>query len=109
MKTVLYCQMMTVYVKYEFVLGLISVGDFTSIYLRYNLQISKGDIKMHILVIFEIKSYYSIKQIILSKARKTISFLSSSKRNSYFIIVYGFPFQNKLMIFIHLVFGYVIN
>ena len=48
METVLYCQIMIMYVKYEFVLGLISVGDFSSIHLRYNLQISKHDIKMHI-------------------------------------------------------------
>ena len=48
METLLYCQIMIMYVKYEFVLGLISVGDFPSIYLRYNLQISKCDIKMHI-------------------------------------------------------------
>ena len=48
MKKVLYCQIMIMYAKYEFVLGLISVGDFPSMNLRYNLQISKCDIKMHI-------------------------------------------------------------
>ena len=52
METVLYCQIMIMYVKYEFVLGLISVGDFPSINLRYNLQISKCDIKMHIFSYF---------------------------------------------------------
>ena len=44
----------------------------------------------------------------LSKVMKTISFLSSSKWDSYIIIMYGFPFQNIIMIFIHLVFVYVI-
>ena len=48
METVLYCPIMIMYAKYEFVLGLISVGDFPSINLGYNLQISKCDIKMHI-------------------------------------------------------------
>ena len=45
MGTVLCCQIMIMYVRYEFVLGLISVGDFPSIHLRYNSQISKCDIK----------------------------------------------------------------
>ena len=40
------------YAKYEFVLGLISVGDFPSINLRFNLQKSKCDIKMHIFSYF---------------------------------------------------------
>ena len=48
METVLCCQIMIMYVKYKFVLGLISVGDFPSINLSYNLQISKCDIKIHI-------------------------------------------------------------
>ena len=38
------CHIMIMYVKYEFVLGLISVGDFPSIYLRYNSQITKNNI-----------------------------------------------------------------
>ena len=45
----------------------------------------------------------------LSKVMKTILFLSSPKLNSYIVIMYGFPFQNMIIIFIHLVFGYVIN
>ena len=52
METVLYCPIMIMYAKYEFVLGLISVGDFPSINLGYNLQISKCDIKMHIFSYF---------------------------------------------------------
>ena len=45
----------------------------------------------------------------LSKVMKTILFLSSPKLTSYIVIMYGFPFQNMIIIFIHLVFGYVIN
>ena len=44
METLLCCQIMIMYVKREFVLELISVGDFPSIYLRYNSQITKFDI-----------------------------------------------------------------
>ena len=60
---------------------------------------------MHISDIFQNKSYYKMKQIMLSKVMKTISFLSSSKWNSYIL----YDFQNIIMIFIHLVLVYVIN
>ena len=33
------------YVEFEFVLGVISVGDFPSINLRYNSQLSKCNIR----------------------------------------------------------------
>ena len=97
------------YFKYEFVLGLISVGDFPSISLRYNSQISKRDINCIFFIFFEIKSCYKIKQIMLFKVMKTMSILSSSKWNSYITIMNGFQFQNMIMIFTHLVFFYVIN
>ena len=50
-----------------------------------------------------------MKQIMLSKVMKPISFLSSSKRNCYIIIIYGFQFQNTIMIFINVVLAHVIN
>ena len=50
-----------------------------------------------------------MKQIMLSKVMKPISFLSSSKWNSYNIIMYGFQFQNIIMIFIHVVSFHVID
>ena len=99
---------MTTYVKYEFVLGLISVGDFPSIYLRYNSQITKFDIYCKF-VIFWIKSCYKMKQIMLSKVTNPISFLSSSKCIFYIITMYGFQFQNIIMIFINVVLAHVIN
>ena len=64
---------------------------------------------MHISDIFQNKSCYKMKQIMLSKVMKTISFLSSSKWNSYIIFMYVFQFQNIIMIFIHVVLVYVIN
>ena len=42
-----------------------------------------------------------MKQIMLSKVMKPISFLSSSKYNCYIIIMYIFQFQNIIMIFIN--------
>ena len=45
----------------------------------------------------------------LSKVMKPISFLSSSKCNCYIIIMYGFQFQNIIMIFINVVLAHVIN
>ena len=64
---------------------------------------------MQILAIFLIKSCYKMKQIMLSKVMKPISFLSSSKCDCYIIIMYGFQFQNIIMIFINIVLAHVIN
>ena len=50
-----------------------------------------------------------MKQIMLSKVMKPISFLGSSKCNCYIIIMYGFQFENIIMIFINIVLAHVIN